>query len=375
MKNTEKTSLLEEDRNVPGEEEEQQQQQQQGSVGSRIKGIVALLLYTITQSTSKICVQALDRSVPDFGLNSLRCGFATVGMALYFLITRNFPRVPKDNIPNVFLLCLVSNLVTIGIYVTLTFIPIASAECLILTTYLITGLVFFTAINKEKLRWDKLVSVPLSVTGVILVLQPSFIFVFQETLRKNTEINPKATEFSNQVTLTQENNNWPVLGYILATCTGLFMTLEVAVVKYYKDFFTTENVFISLIWSYLLGTLLSIIPMLIYEDPVFPVDIKNILLLCAHVCTYVFMLPLLLYGSLLVSGSLGSIIGTTNLILVLIAQYTLLRDIHPGHRNWIEIVGVMCVLFGSIFSSLVEILKSYRKEEDKKCTQNRNTKE
>ena len=58
-------------------------------------------------------------------------------------------------------------------------------------------------------------------------------------------------------------------------------------------------------------------------------------------------------------GYQGIVYG--ELLLTLAAQYTILKNIHPGHRNWIGILGVICVLFGTIFSSLVEIVKGYRK--------------
>ena len=42
---------------------------------------------------------------------------------------------------------------------------------------------------------------------------------------------------------------------------------------------------------------------------------------------------------------------------MLIAQYTVL-PILPGHRNWIEIVGVVLVLFGLTLGSILELYRS-----------------
>ena len=109
-----------------------------------------------------------------------------------------------------------------------------------------------------------------------------------------------------------------------------------------------------------MGTLLSIIPMLIYENPVFPVDVKHILFLCGMHVSMFLLMPVWLLRSLLVSGSVGFHYFYQWLIIVLIAQYTFLEDIHPGHRNWTEIVGMICVLFGSNFSSLLKYIKLCR---------------
>ena len=41
---------------------------------------------------------------------------------------------------------------------------------------------------------------------------------------------------------------------------------------------------------------------------------------------------------------------------MLIAQYTVLSPILPGHRNWMEVVGVVLVLIGCSMSSILEII-------------------
>ena len=47
---------------------------------------------------------------------------------------------------------------------------------------------------------------------------------------------------------------------------------------------------------------------------------------------------------------------STQVVFMLIAQYTVLSSILPGHRNWMEVVGVIVALLGSSLSSLLEIL-------------------
>ena len=67
-----------------------------------------------------------------------------------------------------------------------------------------------------------------------------------------------------------------------------------------------------------------------------------------------------MYGSSVTSGNAASIIGTSSIVAMLAAQYTILKDIHPGHRNWIEVLGVFLVLLGATISSVVEICRSYQ---------------
>ena len=56
----------------------------------------------------------------------------------------------------------------------------------------------------------------------------------------------------------------------------------------------------------------------------------------------------MIYGSNVVSGNTVTIIASTNVAFMLIPQYTVLSSIHPGHRNWMEVVGVVSCVVGII---------------------------
>ena len=321
----------------------------------------------------------------------MRCGFALAGMILHLMVTRAFPWIERKYLLPVVLAVVLNNVLAFGLFIPVSLIPMATADSLMKTNFLASGLVIFTLINKEKLRWDKLLSVLVCITGIFLVLQPSFIFgsenglgntsrvdnvtcstcISESILHRNnysnqtnfknkTDFNMKSINMKDYTTQKEEPLNLIILGHIIACVSGLTYAFYVATVQYYEDFFTVENLFKCLIYDYAVGTVLSLVPMLIYENSVFPTDLRSILLLAGHVCTYVFAMPLFLYASVLISGNLTTIITTSNLIFVFIAQYTILKNIHPGHKNWIEILGVICVLFGTIFSSLVEIFKGYK---------------
>ena len=103
--------------------------------------------------------------------------------------------------------------------------------------------------------------------------------------------------------------------------------------------------------------------MAIFETPVFPGEVKPELLVSGHVLTYVFVMPLLIYGSQLISGNLGSIIMATRLLFLLAGKYLFLVNIYPGNRNWIEVTGVLLVSFGSVFSSIIEMFTGLKRQE------------
>ena len=168
------------------------------------------------------------------------------------------------------------------------------------TSGIVSGVYIFTLFNKEQLTWDIVISVPICVAGVFLVLQPPFLFHYPDAVTSGTfEILEDLNETMNTshyMIPHADIHPREVLGYILSLATGIIITINIALVKHYSDFFTLKTTLISLIWSYAFGTAISLIPMAIFEKPLFPVEVKP-------------ALP----GSQLISGNLGSIIKTTRL--------------------------------------------------------------
>ena len=150
------------------------------------------------------------------------------------------------------------------------------------------------------------------------------------------------------------------IGYILAVCTGFVVSLDILTVRYFPCYFCNKNIFIALYWTYAFGTIISLVVMAIFENPQIPTGCKEYFYTGCHLFSYVFILPLFMYGSSTTSGNTASIISTSSIIAMLAAQYTILKDIHPGHRNWIEVLGVFVVLLGATISSILEICRSFK---------------
>ena len=66
--------------------------------------------------------------------------------------------------------------ISITQYMAVTFIPVASAHSVFVAITLTSGLVLFTLIAKEKMRIDRPLAVLVCIAGVLLVLQPTFLF-------------------------------------------------------------------------------------------------------------------------------------------------------------------------------------------------------
>ena len=53
-----------------------------------------------------------------------------------------------------------------------------------------------------------------------------------------------------------------------------------------------------------------------------------------------------------------NILFSSIIFFMLVPQYTFLSSIHPGHKNWIEVMGAILVFLGCTLSSLLEMFKN-----------------
>ena len=132
------------------------------------------------------------------------------------------------------------------------------------------------------------------------------------------------------------------------------MALEVLIVK--RNPYITEHPLEILFCGWTLGTIVSSILMFIIETPVLPSNWFDLSMVIIHSVTCAVIWPLIMYGSLTITGNTVTIIVSTQVVFMLIFQYTVLSSILPGHRNWMEVAGVTLVLLGSSLSSILEIV-------------------
>ena len=203
----------------------------------------------------------------------------------------------------------------------------------------------------------------LCIAGVMLVIQPDFLFPEEDlsefksfkgtSLLKNTAIN--AEDKDNGLFGYQLESKWSyVIGYAIAAAAGIFVTLDILVTKYNTSFadYPLEIPFFALIMSALLST----IGMLILETPTLPTNWMDVLYIFIHTISYALMWSLYIHVLQYISANAYNIIWSTSTVFMLLAQYTILSTILPGHRNWMEVVGVLLVTIGSSLGSFLNIL-------------------
>ena len=119
-----------------------------------------------------------------------------------------------------------------------------------------------------------------------------------------------------------------------------------------------------LFWCYLSNTLLSAVTMLIVEGPVLPRNYYDALLVTVHSLSYAIIWPLYMLSIKYISGNTFAFLASSIIVLMLLAQYTVLSSILPGHRNLMEIIGVVLVLVGSTLGSIAELCRPNQKSKN-----------
>ena len=216
-----------------------------------------------------------------------------------------------------------------------------------------TGVVFFSLFWSETLDLVKILAAMICITGIVLLMQPDFIFAKDNTClncTKNSTVLPTM-----EPKLRHHEWTLGVLGYALPVINGTAFTLDILVLK--KKPCLTENMVQVLFWSFTVNTTISIIIMFAVEEPVLPSSWYDFSLVMAHALSYTFMWPVYFYSAENIEGNTYTLINSTSTVVMLVSQYTFLSSIHPGHRNWIEIFGAAPVMIGFVLGSIMGLLR------------------
>ncbi len=91
------------------------------------------------------------------------------------------------------------------------------------------------------------------------------------------------------------------------------------------------------------------------EEINFKLSWSDWLLVLGHSSTFAFSMTFYMYACAAIPGIIGTLIGCTSTVYVVVAQYTVLSSVLPGNHNWVEILGVILVLISSVVPSIVKV--------------------
>ena len=133
-----------------------------------------------------------------------------------------------------------------------------------------------------------------------------------------------------------ENDNW--IGYVLVFLSGICGCFENhAVGRFVKD----VSPLILVFWLGIAGTLVSLIMILAIEEPILQQSPLCLGLLLGHAVGTTQKAFVFFYALQYLSPSVVAMVNSSELVILLVLQYTIMKEINPGNGNWVEIVGAM----------------------------------
>ena len=353
-------------------------------------GVIAVFSAVILFCISATSVQLLERRIPDLELNTFRSGIPLIFYSTILLVIKRWPIIERSQFAATLAYSLGISCSALSQFIAVSFLPAAAAFCVCCASAIIWGLFIFALCWNERVTMKKVLFACLCICGVILVVQPwahleghnqkwmiekenstdgdpyklngtmsSVQNSSYQTKEEMDVINISLCEqnLSDKMKRSQTDSGQfmsEMFGYTAAASSGIFIGLYVTVLK--KNPYINEHPFKILFWCWSFGTTISLIIMFFIETPVLPSNWFDIAMVIIHGATCAVIWPLIIYGSGIITGNTVTIIFSTKSVFMLIAQYTVLSSILPGHRNWIEVLGVVLVLLGSSLSSALEIL-------------------
>ena len=351
-----------------------------------IFGIGSAFLVVPTLVTSTVCVQLLERHIPDFELNMFRSSVPLLGSSVIWIFRPDWPVVPKSEIPGLVGYIVLAIIWALSEYTAVTFMPIATVRCVVITSALLSGFILFSLFGEEKATLRTFLCIVICATGIVMIIQPwmEFHSDLLTTLGANTTTYNRSADILSKPDLSQNVEHSTaaeplersgrsflqgIFGYLLSILTGMAMSLVFLILK--RNIFLAENKLTTLFWECCIGTVVSVTVTLTLEHPTLPSNWYQVFLVMGHSVSYAFLWVFYLYAIQVVSGNTLNMIACLSPIVMLIPQYTVLSSLYPGNKNWIEVVGVVLVLIGSTTGSVLEIQISKYKNNLSRCESNK----
>ena len=319
-----------------------------------IKGLISGLIYVIVLVATATWVALLEKSISDFELFSLRSGFTWIMCVVILIYRKEFPKIPFNEIVNVGLYSFFGNSVGLT-HIAVTLIPASSVQCVLITSSIVSGVILYWIFLREKVTLKNALSAVACIVGVVLIIQPDFFFkMYVDEALSNPGNLSEMTTTTTPVETMEQGPLLMVTGYLLAMTAGVMLTAEAILFK--KCPFLMENVITAVFWASLVATVVAAIISASVEDIKLPSTWIHGFYVFGQSVGFSLLWPAFYYAVKYLSGNTVNMVFSTSVVFFLISQYTVLSSIHPGHRNWMEVVGVCFVLIGSILKSTLELL-------------------
>ena len=336
------------------------------SVPQKLRTYITTIVAILILSIGLPATQVLDGSVPAFELTALLFGTQAVLVLPTLLYHRLTLRIPRQHIPYMFVSVLANIIQSTCFYTASQYLPVGSTESL--GAALMILLCTIVSIVQKSSSKVMLSSAILSMSGIILVIQPPVLFnnanlhqmppinwtsvckAYNSMESNHTRIS--SVNITNAIVLPSQGG-W--IGYLLMGIYAISYATVIQVLPY-----LVEQVPYQVVTFYLAvcSALLSIVVMGFSEVPSFPNQnfcVAMVLTFCLVCSQYNCVIT---YSLQEIHPTVVSLLISMPIPLEIIYQYTFMHDINPGHGNWVEILGCVICFLGTIGTSLWDVVQS-----------------
>ncbi len=233
---------------------------------------------------------------------------------------------------------------------------------------LIFILISESIILKQSFSFPKTLAVLICITGIICTIQPwadhgsimkevcttdstPLISRVQPTIPNigNDTQNDTSDGFYKEAHGNECGDKYlynPLIGYVTVAINVL---ATATILIFHKNKLSDQSTPVLVFWAFVIGTPISAVATMILEHNDLSVEwnMKTILLVLGHGIGASTLTVFSLLANQMTSSSIVQLTSSLHIILLLIGQYTILKDINPGHSNMTEIAGVCIVFIGS----------------------------
>ena len=296
-------------------------------------------------------VQVLGGAIPEFELNAWRFGVQVFLISPVIIYRRCDLIVPKRKLLLLFAMFFVYNAFNVVYFTAAIYLAIGTVFGITNCTTIASNAILSVCIKQDRKMFLYLGAI-LAIIGILMMTQPPFMFP------GNLLPPSPVTNFSSPcVDIVKEGTtvrDMEYMGYIFAVLSGLALC---AIFHGMSKLVTEVNTFTFAFWNGLVGTAVSLIFMGILETPVMPASPICILLLLGHALGSSQISVILPWCLQYLSPTVCALVNSLQMVVLLTLQYTALKDIQPGHGNWVEILGAVACFIGIVVGPTWHMIK------------------
>ena len=330
-----------------------------------ISGYLGAIGAIICCALSSAAVQALQGAIHDFELSAAR---GVLQGPLYFVVGTLVGvdlKIKREHVPLLIYLGFLYVFYNIGYYGSTVFLPLAECTGLVSTCIMIAAMVQSKLLFKKDIHILYIISLVICAFGIILVIQPHYLFPGNLDLQSNLFVS-NLTENQSFIVNTKVNISTPELSYsgvqqitgytlciVGGTTFGMSLDVNSILLKDLRPF--VKVTYFTLIYF------IASVVIAVYAEPIVLVmSLEQYLLVFAHAALSALSIFCNIYSAHMIGGMRVSLIYSLQIIVNLMIQYTFLKSYLPGHENWIEVMGAVIVVLGVAISPILDIIRSVK---------------